>query len=183
MNYVQIFIIAVALSMDAASVSISNGISIRNLNLKKALITSLAFGIFQGIMPILGYFAGSFFISLINALSNWIGFILLGVIGAKMIFEALKQNDGISVVKNLSLKLVLIQAIATSIDAMAVGVTLVSTPVNVYISASIIAVVTFIISFICVLIGKKFGNILGNKAEVVGGAILIIIGITMLIKK
>ncbi len=181
MNYLEIIILSFALAMDAASVSVSNGITIKNISFKHSIIIAGLFGSFQGIMPLIGYFSGYSFSNLINKIDHLIALILLGFIGIKMLLESFKKDEKESV-KNFSFKLIILQTIATSIDALAVGVTFVSIDINVYYSCLIIAIITFLISLSAIYIGKKFGNILGNKAEVLGGLILIIIALKIFFK-
>lgn len=185
MTYLEIIMLSIALAMDASTVSISNGITMKKFSIKYTLIIAFAFGIFQAIMPLIGYFAGFAFSGFISAIDHWVALILLGGIGIKMIYSAFstkskeKLDSDTNNFQRLSIKLIIIQAFATSIDAFAVGVTFVSTEINIFLTVAIIGLITLVISFISVFIGKKFGDILGNKAELIGGLILIVIGMKL----
>lgn len=175
MGFFEIIIIGIGLSMDAVCVSISNGMCVKNLRLKHALINSLAFGFFQGLMPLIGFYAGSLFIGFLAQYSYLLVFVIFMILGLKMIYDAL-HDDECEYHKVMSFKMLLIQAIATSIDALAVGVgfSVMNTPI---LSASLlIAVTTLVLSLIAVYIGKKVGGILNKKAEILGGALLLLIG-------
>lgn len=176
MDFWELILIAIGLSMDAAAVSMTNGMCIKNLGLRHSFLIGGFFGLFQGLMPLIGYFAGFVFAEKISAVDHWIALILLGFIGGKMIVEAITQDEEICPMRKLTIKLVIVQSIATSIDALAVGVSFAALSVNVFTASSIIALITFIISILAVFIGKRFGNILNRKAELVGGIILVGIG-------
>lgn len=178
MNILEILFIGIGLSMDAAAVSMSNGMCIRRIRLRHAAATAFAFGVFQGIMPLIGYFAGSLFAEQIGAIDHWLALILLGFIGGKMIYESLTaDHESCPVDRRLTFRLLFVQAIATSIDALAVGVSFAALTVNILLASSLIAVTTFVLSFASVYIGKRFGTILNKKAEIVGGLILVLIGV------
>lgn len=182
----ELFLLALALAMDAFAVSVSDGICMKGLSKAKTLIIPLFFGIFQGLMPLIGYFAGSTFSDVIKAWDHWLAFALLAVIGGKMIIEAIREMkspdscNGAS--ESFSLRTVTVQAIATSIDALAIGISFAALGVNQYTSSLFIAVVTFICCLFGVILGKKFSGFLLKKAELVGGIILILIGIKILIE-
>lgn len=182
MGIIEISLIGLGLTMDAAAVCMSNAMS-NNINRNKMLLSAFLFGLFQAIMPLIGYFAGSTFSESIKAFDHWIAFILLSIIGVKMIIDA-KQND--DTINHLTLKLLLSQAVATSIDALAVGVSLSAilneSNGNIFVSITIIGVITFICSLISNIIGKRIGNALNQKAQVFGGFILILIGLKILIE-
>ena len=182
MGYFEIILIGIGLSMDAVAVSMTNGMCLKQMHVKHAFVTALAFGLFQGIMPLIGYFAGSVFAEKVNAIDHWLALILLGFIGGKMVYEAVKSDEDHTVCKVLTFRLLLVQAIATSIDALAVGVSFAALTVNIISSVCIIAATTFILSFIAVYIGKKFGDLLKQKAEIVGGIILILIGLKIFVE-
>lgn len=182
MELIEILLIGIGLSMDAFAVSICKGFSIKKLNLKKSFTVGLYFGGFQALMPLIGYFLGSVFTNFVTAIDHWIAFILLSLIGGNMIIETLKSNGNENYDDSLDFKTMLILAIATSIDALAVGITFAFLNVNVGIAVSLIGLITFIISFIGVNIGNKFGSKYGNKAQILGGIVLIIIGIKILIE-
>lgn len=183
MGIIEISLIGLGLTMDAATVCMSNAMS-NNINRNKMLLSAFLFGLFQAIMPLIGYFAGSTFSESIKAFDHWIAFILLSIIGVKMIIDA-KQNDD-DTINHLTLKLLLSQAVATSIDALAVGVSLSAilneSNGNIFVSITIIGVITFICSLISSIIGKRIGNALNQKAQVFGGFILILIGLKILIE-
>ena len=181
MRLLEIVAIGISLAMDAFAVSICKGLSMKKLNVKKAIIISVYFCAFQMIMPLIGYFCGSLLETFMNKVTHWIAFVLLTIIGINMIKESRddeveKRND------NVDLKTMLPLAIATSIDALAVGVTFAFTATNIFLSIIIIGTVTFIISFLGVVIGKKFGDKFQNKAELVGGIVLIIIGLKIVLE-
>lgn len=181
MEISEIIIIGIGLAMDAFAVSICKGLSIQKLNFKKIFIIGLYFGLFQMIMPILGYGLGNSFQSLVSNIDHWVVFVLLLIIGINMIKEAFDDEDE---KKNeaLDIKTMLLLAIATSIDAFAVGITFALFEVNVIISVIIIGVITFCISMLGVMIGNKFGDRFQNKSEFIGGVILIIIGVKILLE-
>lgn len=178
---IEIILIAIGLSMDAACVSMSNGMCYKS-KFKQIFSIGLAFGLFQGIMPLIGYFAGSLFSKQISSFDHWLALILLIIIGGKMIYDAVKDDEEISCRTKLTFKLLIVQAIATSIDALAIGVGFAAMNVNIYIAASIIAVTTFILSMIAVKIGEKIGIKLNQKAGIFGGTILILIGFKIFIE-
>ncbi len=176
-----LFILAIGLSMDAFAVSISDGMSYRNLSRIKALIIAAMFGLFQGIMPAIGYLAGTTFSSAVQNIDHWVALILLGFIGGKMIWEAVGEmrsgEEEEPAVKEFSFKVLFLQAVATSIDALAVGVSFALMNVNIVTASSFIAVVTFLCCVVGVFAGTKLGNVLKNNAEIFGGVILVFLGI------
>ena len=183
MDIYSIILVSVGLAMDAFSVSVTEGIVLKKPRLIDIMKIALFFGGFQFIMPCIGYLLGSAFAEYITAFDHIIAFVLLGFIGGKMIYEAVTEKDEDSEIKNpLSLKTLGILAIATSIDALAVGVTFATINVPVLFASLIIGIVTYIISAIGVCIGAKCGNLLGNKAEILGGIVLIGIGTKILIE-
>ena len=183
MAITELILIALGLSMDAAAVSISNSLCINKISIKHILKMALIFALFQGIMPLIGYFTANAFETIIEQYDHWIAFILLSIIGGKMIHEAIKSNiDQECSLFSLTLKLLLVQAIATSIDALAVGVSFSALNVDIYYAISIISIITFISCTIAILISKRFGNLLGKRAGVVGGIILIAIGLKIFIE-
>lgn len=180
MNTIEIILIAIGLAMDAFAVSICKGLSMKKMQWNKAVIIGLYFGVFQGVMPIIGYFLGYGFSSFVDKVDHFIAFGLLAIIGVMMIVEAFKQNEEYN--DKTDVKTMLALAVATSIDALAVGVS--SAMVNnsnIFIEAAIIAVITFALSFAGVKIGNVFGDKWGSKAKFVGGCILILIGVRILI--
>lgn len=177
-----LLVLAVGLSMDAFAVSVTNGMCYRIPLLKNALYSGLAFGILQGLMPLLGYYAGQSFLHMIERYDHWIALVLLCYIGIKMIAEAVKESKDSAkafIEKEFSFKVLGIQAVATSIDALAVGISLGVMKAGLFLSVGIIAATTFIICFAGVIIGKKSGRFLREKAEVLGGVILILIGLNI----
>lgn len=179
MSFIEIVLIGIALSMDAFAVSVAASMSYNGLTKKQKLSMPVAFGLFQGIMPILGYYLGSLFSSFIEKYAGVISLVILGVIGINMIRESFSP-EAQREKKTLTLKVLLIQAVATSIDAFAVGVSFAAQGVRIFTSSLIIAVTTFLLSLAAIAIGKKTGKKLGSKAEIIGGIILIIIGVKAL---
>lgn len=185
MGFIELFLIGVGLSMDAFAVSVCKGLNMREkLNYKHAGIIALFFGGFQAIMPLIGYFLGVNFESLIKSFDHWIAFILLGFIGGKMIYEAVTDKDDEEENNNgiLNIKELFMLAVATSIDALAVGITFAFLSVNIWSSVSVIGITTFILAFSGVIIGNKFGTKYKSKAEIAGGVILVLIGTKILLE-
>ena len=182
MGLVEIILIAVSLAMDAFAVSICKGLSMKKMDWKKAIIIALYFGIFQGGMPLIGYLLGVGFEESIKFIDHWIAFGLLAFIGGNMIKEALSKNEDDEVDDKVDFKTMIMLAVATSIDALAVGITFAFLKVNMVIATIMIGIVTFGICVIGVKIGNKFGDKYERKAEVVGGLILIFMGIKILLE-
>ena len=185
MSITEIVILAISLSMDAFAVALCKGLALKKINLKSCLIVGAWFGSFQGLMPFLGYLLGSTFADKITSIDHWIAFILLALIGGNMIKESLsKHNEACD--GSLDLKIMLVMAIATSIDALAVGVSFAFTDFEpdwfVYIAFVMIAVITCVISAIGVKVGNIFGTKYKAKAEFAGGAILILLGLKILLE-
>lgn len=180
MGIVELFLLAVGLSMDAFAVSICKGLGLGKIRLKDMLIVGAWFGGFQALMPTIGYILGAQFQQYIVQIDHWIAFVLLAFIGAKMIKEAF-DNDG-EVDGDLTFKTMLILAVATSIDALAVGITFAFLQVNILFAVLFIGCTTFVISAVGVKIGSIFGLKYKTKAEFCGGAILILIGIKILLE-
>lgn len=181
MKIIEIILIGIGLAMDAFAVSICKGLAIKKISLKKAAIIALYFGVFQALMPVLGYFLGAAFESYITQIDHWIAFILLSLIGLNMIKESF-SNEEEATKDNTDFKTMIILSIATSIDALAVGITFAFLNVNIVTSSLIIGIITFILCIIGVIIGNKFGNKMESKAEIIGGVILILIGIKILLE-
>lgn len=181
MGILEIGLIGMGLAMDAFAVSVCKGLSMKKLQLKKAFIIALYFGLFQAIMPAIGYLLGSTFESLVTSIDHWVAFILLGLIGRNMIKESFNKEDD---KKNDSVdfKNMIVLAIATSIDALAIGITFAFFKINLLLAICIIGVITFGLSLLGVKIGNKFGDKFQNKAEIMGGIILIIIGLKILLE-
>ena len=182
MKLLEICFIGISLSMDAFAVSISKGLLIKNINLAKTIIIGLYFAIFQALMPIIGYLLGSGFSSIIEKVNYWVAFISLVFIGLNMIKEAFSTTDSSEEDERIDFSTMLILSIATSIDALVVGVTFSFLNVNIIQSALLIGVITFTICILGVVIGHKVGNKLGNKANVIGGIVLILIGLKILLE-
>lgn len=181
MGTIELFLLGIGLAMDAFAVSICKGLAMKKLDWKKAIIIALYFGIFQGGMPVLGYFLGSTFETLVTRIDHWIAFGLLSLIGGDMIKESFNK-DGEDKNDNVDFKTMIILALATSIDAFAIGITFAFLEVNLLLAVSIIGIITFIISVLGVKFGNKFGNKYQHKAEFAGGLILILLGIKILVE-
>lgn len=180
MSLFELFIVAVGLSMDAFAVSICKGLSMPRMKWKHAGIIGLYFGGFQAFMPFLGYLLGSQFKGAITSIDHWIAFLLLGIIGANMIREAFSKEEE-SCDASIEPKGMIVLAIATSIDALAIGVTLAFLQVHILPAVSFIGIITFILSVAGVKAGNVFGYRYKSKAEIAGGVILILIGIKILL--
>jgi putative Mn2+ efflux pump MntP len=176
---IQILLISVSLAMDAVSVSIAGGTKAQNSKLAHAFKVAAFFGVFQAIMPIIGWAMGEALQGFISTINYWIAFTLLGAIGIKMIHEAL-QDEPTEKRNILDTKTLFVLAIATSIDALVVGVTLNVLQVPFVVSILTIGVVTFILSFVGFLFGKQLGVVFGKKIEIFGGLVLIALGIKIL---
>ena len=186
MNFIALIFTAFALSMDAFAVSITKGMTIKNLKKSTALKMALAFGVFQGGMPLLGWALGISFESYIKSIDHWIAFILLGFIGFNMIkgfFDDRKEGkeselefSATADENDLSNKEIIMLAVATSIDALAVGISFAFLNVSIIPAASIICIITFLVCVVGVFVGNKVGDIFNGYAELVGGVILILIG-------
>ena len=191
MDIISLLAISVALSMDAFSVSICKGLATKKFSLKTALLCGLWFGGFQALMPIIGYYLGVQFEHLITSFDHWIAFGLLLVIGVNMIREALSEEDstddgqqatGQCSCSNTGFKTMLMMAIATSIDALAVGVSFAFLSVDLWKSVAVIGITTFLFSFAGVRIGNIFGSRYSKAAEITGGVILILLGCKILVE-
>lgn len=181
MDLLSLFILALGLSMDAFAVSICKGLAMDRVTLKKAGIVGLWFGGFQSLMPAIGYLLCSRFEQFITAIDHWIAFILLGIIGASMIKEALSKDEE-HATASLDVKTMFLLAVATSIDALAVGVTFAFLQVNILAAVLFIGMTTLILSMIGVKVGNIFGLRYKAKAEIAGGVILILMGIKILLE-
>ena len=181
MGLIELFLIAVGLSMDAFAVSVCKGLAMPKCTFKKAAIVGLWFGGFQALMPAIGYILGAQFQEAIASIDHWIAFVLLALIGGNMIHEAL-DNDEEEADASLDVKTMFLLAEATSIDALAIGITFAFLKVNIIPAVCFIGIVTFIISFAGVKIGNVFGARYKNKAEIVGGIILILLGLKILLE-
>ena len=185
MGFFELFILAIGLSMDAFAVSVCKGLSSSKASLSNMGKCGLWFGGFQALMPLLGFFFGRIFVEYIEAVDHWAAFMLLALIGANMLKEAFSSDDECNCDKNgdYSFKTMLTMAIATSIDALAVGISLsLAGNVNIYLAILLIGITTCILSAVGVKIGSVFGNKFEKKAQMAGGIILILIGAKILLE-
>ncbi len=179
MDLVTILLIAVGLSMDALAVAVGKGISVQRDRMRSALLLAFLFGGFQALMPVLGWAAGVGFQDMISEVDHWIAFSLLAIIGGKMIWDALEgedEEDG-----RLSLPLALTLAVATSIDALMVGLSFAFLQDDILLPVAVIGVVTFLLSFLGFIFGSGLGRAFGGKVRIIGGVILILIGFRILL--
>ena len=181
MTFVELLIIAIGVSMDAFAVSISKGLSTPNLKPKNALTAALWFGGFQALMPIIGYYLGVSFADLVASVDHWIAFVLLGIIGGNMIKESF-EKDSSDIDVDYSVKAMFPLAIATSIDALAIGVSMAFLGVNIWSAVLLIGITTGLFSFAGVHVGRFFGCRYKSKAEFVGGFILFAMGLKILLE-
>ena len=194
MEYVTLLLIALSLSLDAFSVSIIDGLTINDLNKKRMLFICLTFGVFQALMPLIGHLVGLTFIQYIEDYDHWLSLVLLAFVGLKMVYDGVKEiiekrkkNDSEEETsKTFSYKLILIQGIATAIDALAIGLTLETSiaPANVYLGIFIIGVVTFLMCLVGIFLGSKISKLLKGHieiAQIIGGVILVLIGIKIVL--
>ena len=186
MGFVELFLIGVGLSMDAFAVSICKGLGMKRLNMKQALVIGLFFGGFQALMPLIGWALGTQLADFITPIDHWIAFILLVLIGGKMLFDAFRGGDEEEAVDpkdaRLDLKELLMLAIATSIDALAVGITFAFLGVNIVVAIAVIGVTTFVLSVVGVAVGHAFGARYEKGATIAGGIVLILIGCKILLE-
>lgn len=180
MSLIELLLIAIGLSMDAFAVSIGKGLSVCHLRPRHSMSVGLWFGGFQAMMPLIGYALGASFASLMSAYDHWIAFVLLGIIGANMIKEAFSKEEKSD--PDFSFKTMLIMAIATSIDALAIGVSFAFLGVNIFTAAIVIGITTFLFSVAGIKIGNLFGCRYKSKSEFIGGVVLIIIGTKILME-
>lgn len=175
-------LLGVGLAMDACAVSMTDGFFEPEMKIGKSAFISSMFGLFQGFMPLIGYLLGSLVVSFIERFIPWIALILLAFLGGKMLFEAFHSKGEDDKKPATSIKTIFVQSFATSIDALSVGITIASyTLTRALICSAIVAIITFLISFASIFIGKKFGTKLGKKAEIFGGFILILIGVEIFV--
>lgn len=183
MVILDLFLIGVGLSMDAFAVAICKGLGMRRINYRHMLVIALFFGVFQALMPLVGYFLGSQFADYVSPVDHWIAFVLLAFIGGKMLWDAFHGDDvddASAADDKLDFKELSMLAIATSIDALAVGITFAFLDVNIWVAVGIIGVTTFILSLVGVAVGNRFGVRYERTATVVGGVVLILIGLKIL---
>ena len=181
MGFAELLLIAIGLSMDAFAVSICKGLSVKKIGAKHVLTAGLYFGGFQAIMPMLGFLIGFKFERFIVSVDHWVAFVLLALIGGNMIKEALSDDEE-SLDGSFSPKTMLPLAVATSIDALVVGISFAFLGVDIVMAASLIGVTTFVISGAGIVVGNVFGAKYKNKAEIAGGVILILIGLKILLE-
>lgn len=182
MRLLELFLLAVGLSMDAFAVSVCKGLSTQKLQVKHYLIIGAWFGGFQALMPLIGYFLGSTFEKYITSVDHWVAFVLLALIGGNMLREGFSKEEE-NVNPSFSFKTMIVLAVATSIDALAVGITFALLPdVNIVAAVSFIGATTFILSAIGLKVGNIFGTKYKSKAEIAGGVILILIGLKILLE-
>ncbi|WGM90617.1 MAG: manganese efflux pump MntP family protein [Candidatus Bathyarchaeum tardum] len=174
-------LIATALAMDSFSVAIANGLTTKKFNISKAIKIGTFFGFFQAIMPIIGWHAGAHVLDVISEIDHWVAFALLTIIGSRMIYESTK-NESEKIISSLTIKVLLILSIATSIDALAVGLSIYILEISIITLAISTGIITFTLSVFGVYIGGKFGHRLKNKVEPLGGIILIMIGLRILLE-
>ena len=177
----ELVLIAIALAMDSVAVSIASGSKYKNIDFLTILKIAFFFGVFQGLMPLIGYFAGGLFASFVDSIDHYLAFVILSFLGYKMIKEA-REDDFEDEVEDLKNKTLLFLAIATSIDALAVGVTFSFQTIDIFYAVFLITSITFVLCVIAVYIGKYLGGFLEDKAEYLGGFILIALGIKILIE-
>lgn len=186
MGIIELLLLAVSLSMDAFAVSVCQGLSMKKINQRKVMVIGIYFGSFQALMPLIGWTLGTQFEKYITNIDHWIAFILLGIIGTNMIIEAFKKDDNNEVKTSegeiIEHKELLLLAIATSIDALTVGIMFAFLKVSIIPSVITIGVCTLLLSMLGVCIGNKFGSKYKSKAEFVGGVILILIGLKVLLE-
>lgn len=180
MSFISLIVLAAALAADAFSAAVTDGMIIRDIKIKDALKIAFFFGLFQFIMPCIGMFLSGFAAKYIESIDHWIVFVLLAFLGVRMIAE----SGGVEEVpvNPLNIKSLSVMAVATSIDALAAGVSLAAVNASLILSASVIGAVAFIMSFAGVYIGRRFGDILGGKGEIAGGIILVLIGLKTLLE-
>ena len=181
MGIVELLLLSVGLAMDAFAVSVGKGMTLKRVQPRHALSAGVWFGGFQGLMPLIGYYVGRSFAEYVVSVDHWIAFGLLVLIGLNMIRETIWGDDE-QQNSDFGVRTMLIMAIATSIDALAIGVSMAFLDVNIWFSAAVICIVTLIISAAGVYLGTMFGARLGSKAGIVGGLILIAIGVKILVE-
>lgn len=184
-DWMELVLIAIALSMDAFAVAMCKGLCMKKLNVKNALIIALFFGGFQGVMPLIGWFLGTQFERFITPVDHWVAFGLLGYIGGKMLWDAFHEGcegDNCDLDDKLDLKELLLMAIATSIDALAVGITFAVLGSNITVAVILIGCITFALSFVGVVVGNRFGARFEKHATIAGGVVLVLIGLKILLE-
>lgn len=181
MELAELLIIAIGVSMDAFAVSICKGLSVRRIRPKHAALTAVWFGGFQALMPLAGFFLGVSFADFVSSVDHWIAFILLGIIGANMVKDSFDKDESCSLDPDFSFRTMLALAVATSIDAFAIGVTFAFLKVNIWYAVLFIGITTALFSAAGVYLGNLFGCRYKSKAEFTGGLILIVMGLKILL--
>lgn len=182
MSFITLFLIAIGVSADAFAVALGKGLSLARVDRRTILSIAATFGVFQAVMPLVGWALGAAFAPYIEAVDHWIAFALLGAIGVHMIWAALHDTDDDTDEERLSVRSLLVLGVATSIDALVVGVGLALIKVDIVATVLVIGVTTFLLSALGVAIGRKVGGRLGTPAEVIGGLILIGLGVSTLVE-
>lgn len=186
MDLFTLLFLALGLSADAFAVSVTNGLCSSRITKKNAFVTAMTFGLFQALMPILGFILGQTFSEFVNRYQHWVALFLLGFIGINMIVEAIKERrhpeDACNIKDIFTVKNLMLQGIATSIDALAAGVSFAVLKLPILSTALFIGIITFLCCVLGVYIGKRFGSLLGIRAKLMGGIILIIIGLKIFIE-
>ena len=181
MEFIELFLIGVSLAMDAFAVSVGKGLSVKRVLPRHAMSAGLWFGGFQALMPIIGYFLGCSLAHVVARVDHWIAFGLLVLIGLNMIRETISGDDEAQDA-DFGFRKMLVMAVATSIDALTVGVSMAFLNVDIWVAAAVIGVVTFALSAVGVSLGNRFGAKVGSRAGILGGAVLIVLGIKILVE-
>ena len=185
MGLLELFLIAVGLSMDAFAVSVCKGLGMHRVNYAHALVIALFFGVFQGLMPVIGWLVGSAFAVYVTAVDHWIAFALLAFVGGKMLWDAFHdegEEEDETVTHKLNLRELFMLAIATSIDALAVGISFSFLQIDIVAAALIIGCTTFVLSLVGVVVGNRFGARFEKPSQIAGGVVLIAIGLKILLE-
>ncbi len=182
MNTTELLLLSAGLAADAFSASVCEGLKMKKPERLGTFLTALFFGVFQAVMPLVGYFLGKRFAGVTTAFDHWIAFILLGIIGGKMLAESFHTENTEETVYRINLRELAVLSVATSIDAMAVGIVFSAQQTDIVLSVSVIGTVTFLLSLAGVIIGNRFGSRFGTKAGAVGGIVLIILGIKLFLE-
>lgn len=182
MDMITIMFTAIGLAMDSFAVSITSGLTNKRLKINNALRIAIFFGFFQAIMPVIGWLAGVSIIDLISGVDHWIAFLLLSLIGCRMIYETIKPGSSIKIISPSNFHVLLMLSVATSIDALAVGLSFAFLRIFIATPIVVIGTITFLLSLLGVYAGKRFGHFFEKKIEIVGGVILISIGVKILVE-
>lgn len=185
MSFVEVFLIGVGLSMDAFAVSVCKGLGMHRVNYRHAIVIAAFFGAFQALMPVVGWLLGSSFAASVSAFDHWIAFFLLVAVGGKMLWDAFHGDDEGDIEpdeQRLDVKELVMLAIATSIDALAVGISFSFLDINIGAAAAIIGVTTFVLSLVGVIFGNRFGMRFERPSQIVGGLVLVAIGLKILLE-